>query len=896
MLIVANSSWPVVQGKTFTTLWIKEALASKRTLVLVPSLSLLSQTLREWTYAANQPFAVLCVCSDETVVKRNEDEVIHSVSELAFPTTSNTQEIKSFMEKDGAMVIFSTYQSSPLVADIQADPSIPVFDLVIADEAHRCTGKVSTAFSTVRDGNRIKAGKRLFATATPRTYTASVKKAAEARDIEVVGMDDEAVFGKVFYHLSFGDAIRQDLLTDYRIVIIGVDDPMIAEWIKNRELIKTDSGIENDAESLASQIGLLKAIKDFDLRRVISFHSRVSRAESFKHDLPQVLNWIDDEHRPYGELCADFVSGEMPANKRRQKLSRLKNLGRNERFLLTNAQCLSEGIDVPSLDGVAFINPRSSQVDIIQAIGRAIRLSKDKKFGTIVLPVFIAKGDNAVASIEASNFKPVWDVLNAFRAHDEEFAQQLDTIRTGLGRTQGTTVSSQSLPKLTIDLPASIDGSFGNSLSTYLVEQTTSPWNFWFGLLEDHVSQFGTAKVKDKFVTSVGFKLGAWVQNQRQHKAKGVLRGDRIEQLEKLPGWTWDVLTEQWEEGFQQLQRYLTLFGNARVPGGYVAIDGYKLGGWTKKQRAKKAEKRLSQDQINRLEALLGWSWDPFSEQWEEGFQQLQAFVKQHGNARVRQTYVTTEGYNLGKWTTQQRQKKSKNSLNNEQIDRLEALPNWTWDPLAEQWEEGFEKLQAYLKRASNSKVKAKDPSSSDSMNQRWISKQRQNKSKNILDQGQIERLEALPGWSWDPYPDKWEEGFRRLQAYVDQHGDARVLCGYATYDDYRLGTWVSHQRKSKFKNRLSQSQIERLEALPGWSWEPYAEQWEEAFEKLKTYVKQYCNAMVKEAYVTADGFKLGMWVGNQRQKKSKSRLSQDRVERLEALPGWIWSSKPERK
>ena len=285
-------------GKTFTMLWIKEKLGSDSTLVLLPSLGLLSQTLHEWTLAANQPFAVLCVCSDQTVGKEGADEAIHFVADLAFPVTSDTAEIRKFLKQDGAKVVFSTYQSSPLVAEAQSDASIQAFDLAIADEAHRCTGKVTSDFSTVLDSKRLRATKRLFATATPRTYTTSVKQAAEDRGIEVVGMDDEHVFGKVLYSLPFGEAIRRNLLTDYRIVIIGVDNPMIAEWIKNRELIKTDSGIENDAEAIAAQIGMLKAIKDYDLKRVISFHSRVNRAEAFTTDTPQIMAWISDEHRP----------------------------------------------------------------------------------------------------------------------------------------------------------------------------------------------------------------------------------------------------------------------------------------------------------------------------------------------------------------------------------------------------------------------------------------------------------------------------------------------------------------------------------------------------------------------------------------------------------------------
>lgn len=355
-------------GKTYVTLWIKEHLAAQRTLVLVPSLGLLSQLLREWTFAATTPFEVLCVCSDQTVGKKGDDETIHTVADLAFPVTSDSDDIKRFLAGAGNRVVFSTYQSSEIVALAQADAATPAFDLVVADEAHRCAGKVDNAFSTVLDNTQIRSHKRLFATATPRTYASNTKKAAEERGIEVV--------------------------------IIGVDDPTITEWIANRDLVTTATGLETDTESLAAQIGVLKAIKDYDLKRVISFHNRVKRAEAFTTEVQQVMAWIGDEHRPSVTLRTDFVSGDMPASKRKLKLDQLKALMPNERAVLSNARCLSEGVDVPSLDGVAFVDPRSSQVDIIQAVGRAIRLSPDKKVGTIILPVFIAAGQDAKEAID----------------------------------------------------------------------------------------------------------------------------------------------------------------------------------------------------------------------------------------------------------------------------------------------------------------------------------------------------------------------------------------------------------------------------------------------------------------------------------------------------------------
>ncbi|MCX6026465.1 MAG: DEAD/DEAH box helicase family protein, partial [Chloroflexi bacterium] len=199
-------------GKTYVTLWIKEQLAAQLTLVLVPSLGLLSQLLHEWTFAAATPLEVLCVCSDQTVGTKGNDEAIHSVADLAFPVTSDADEVERFLSGAGNRVVFSTYQSSSVIAAAQADPAIPAFDLVVADEAHRCAGKVGSDFTAVLDNAQIRSAKRLFATATPRTYSSNVKKSAEDRGVEIVGMDNTALFGAVLFALPFGKAIEKKLL------------------------------------------------------------------------------------------------------------------------------------------------------------------------------------------------------------------------------------------------------------------------------------------------------------------------------------------------------------------------------------------------------------------------------------------------------------------------------------------------------------------------------------------------------------------------------------------------------------------------------------------------------------------------------------------------------------
>jgi superfamily II DNA or RNA helicase len=466
-------------GKTLTALWIAEKLASRRTLVLVPSLSLISQTLTEWGRNAAAPFDYLVVCSDETVVHRGDDPAITSTNELGVPVTTDVKTIRQFLSlrRNKSAVVFATYQSSDRVAAAQAS-SAPGFDLVLADEAHRCTGPVDGLFTTVLDASKIKARYRLFMTATPRYFTGRVKQRAEELEYELASMDDVTRFGPVFHRLAFDAAIRANLLTDYQVVVIGVTQAEIRQWAEEARLVRTGDGVQTDARTLAAQIGLAKAMRQHDLCKIITFHSSVVKASrftdpAFADSLVGVVQRMSPSAKPTGHLWTAHISGRTPAGRRATLLSVFGKLSNDSRGVLSNCACLGEGVDVPVLDGVAFIDPKRSMIDIIQAVGRVIRKAEDKRVGIVVIPVFVDESEDADHALSNSAFEPVWQVLKALRAHDEELAEELDELRLKLGQRSPYGGRIRLPEKIKVDVPTLILEDFEQAFYVRIVEQTT---------------------------------------------------------------------------------------------------------------------------------------------------------------------------------------------------------------------------------------------------------------------------------------------------------------------------------------------------------------------------------------------------------------------------------------
>ncbi|MCT1456746.1 DEAD/DEAH box helicase family protein [Kocuria rhizophila] len=441
-------------GKTYTSLQIMQEQTPENATVLflVPSISLLSQTLTEWKRDASEEFRAFAVCSDVKVGKSTADDI--SATDLALPATTSAErlitQLNRFPDYAGRTVVFSTYQSIDVLHQAQ-QMGFPDFDLIVCDEAHRTTGATlagqeDSAFVRVHDQSFIRGTKRLYMTATPRVFDEGTRKKAEENSVVVASMDDAALFGPEFHRLGFGEAVEGGLLSDYKVLVLAVDEAAITRQFQ--ELLTDEDG-QLSIDDVARMVGCWKGLstrgsapggRDDDavphlgapapMRRAVAFAANIRESQRVADALERVSEQLTQDNPQDLLLRAEHVDGTMNVAQRGSKLRWLEaEPEQGECRILTNARCLSEGVDVPSLDAVMFLNPRNSQVDVVQSVGRVMRRAKDKDYGYIILPVGIPSGVAPEAALKDSKkYKVIWSVLNALRSHDDRFEAMVNHI------------------------------------------------------------------------------------------------------------------------------------------------------------------------------------------------------------------------------------------------------------------------------------------------------------------------------------------------------------------------------------------------------------------------------------------------------------------------------------
>lgn len=447
-------------GKTFTSLKIAEAFEKKenkqlKVLYLVPSIQLLTQTLRGWNNDTELKITSMAVTSDRDASRGEDGTEDIKASDIGYPATTskekllkNWEDVKKTQQTADMVVVFSTYQSIDVIGGAQKD-GFPEFDLIISDEAHRTTGahessKEASIFSRVHSNTYVQGRKRIYQTATPKIYGESAKKNAKEKSILISSMDDESKYGEVFYRMGFGQAVSHGILTDYKVMVLAVDETAIIKDMQST--LSDENGLNIDDvgrivgiwNGMMRRNGYKNPIKNspYDgapLERAIAFTRTIADSKKVSQQFEEVVNdyigsEIEDESI---HLSMRHADGTMNALQKGEVLDWLADPEKpsDEARIVSNVRFLTEGIDVPTLDAVIFLAPKKSQVDIVQAVGRIMRKAEGKDYGYIILPIVIPADETPETILDNNkNYEVVWQVINALRSVDERFEAMVDKL------------------------------------------------------------------------------------------------------------------------------------------------------------------------------------------------------------------------------------------------------------------------------------------------------------------------------------------------------------------------------------------------------------------------------------------------------------------------------------
>jgi superfamily II DNA or RNA helicase len=737
----AQLHWACGTGKTFVGRWLAEDFGAALSVVFVPSLALIAQALAEWQSASDWPFEAVVVCSDRTAADSWRVEpgwwAAHGVQ-----VTTDDAPVTTWLNRPlGALprVVFSTYHSAPVVARAARRARVR-FDLMVCDEAHRLAGRPDERFRAVlEDGfGGIPARKRLFATATP-IYA--------DRSGGLLSMDDIAVFDPVADRLDFAQAIEQGLLVDYQVLVLDAGGGARRE--------------EPESLGTTTPAAVLAAARE-GVTRLITFHSRVATARQF-------AGAIDGVALPDGRTVrAAAVAGTDPAARRHEVLAGLAESAPDQLSVVSNARCLTEGVNVPAVDGVVFADPRTSDTDIIQAIGRALRPAPSKTRGLIVLPVCVPEGDEA-ERLEGGEFATVWAVLRALRSLDPRMAAVLDRpkpygsrghLGDPLGHDSGGLVRFETDR---LDLSAFV-GRFVEPVDD------DAAWDTMLDRVAKWVADHGHAAIPVRAVSG-GARIDLWVSAQRRVYALGALRPDRAGRLVAIPGWGWTAEAARWFADFEVVKacavRGLDLIdpdiATAPLDRRDRRAKTRTVGQWCAWQRKAYRDGDLDEMFAGRCEEIPGWTWEAgLSANEQHLVDALGRWVDEHRDANV-PPGVTSGSLRLGDFVVALRRAKVTGRLPQALADEVAAVTparsvpgalEWRADET--RWELHLLALRQFAERTGGCAIPehgTEERGGSTFRIYEWATRQRYFYRHGRLDEERAVQLERIPGWTWERSP-----------------------------------------------------------------------------------------------------------------------------------------------
>ncbi len=779
-------------GKTLVALWAAEHMQAGKILVLLPSLALLRQTLHEWLHESTlASLAYLCVCSDPTVTQDADALATHQ-SDLDFQVSTDAKIVRDFLDAPfaGTKIIFSTYQSARVIGEGIKNGDF--FDFGVFDEAHKTAGREGRNFALALDDAHIPIRKRLFLTATPRHYNPHKRDDADEAEL-VFSMDNPEVYGSQAYRMTFAEAARQGIICRYKVVIsIITTDVVTNDLLKRGEVMINGDAVR--AKQVANQIALRDAVEKYGVKKVFTFHRTVQSAASF------VAEGNEGVQAQLPNFKTLHVSGAMPTAHRERVMREFRAASR---AVVSNARCLTEGVDVPAVDMVAFLSPRRSRVDIVQAIGRAMRRAPGKTVGYVLVPVYVelSTNESVEEAVSRADFDEIWDILQSLQEQDDVLAELIRHVGEQKGRVKGFDDSAFA-DHIDFSGPCLSLETLRIAVASRCLENICSSWDTWLGRLKVFKEQFGHCNVPRSHQEKSLFN---WVWTQRQRRKKGQLTEKQINVLENL-GIHWDR-DEMWAEKFEELQKFIMAHGHCEVA--FVNGKDDELADWIISQRNKNKKGQLRADRKAILDATSGFTWDTvtFNLKWQEMYNRLKKYHAVHGDTRVPQHWK--EDPKLAGWVLSQRTRLKSGDLNHEQIQLLKALG---FDAIIHKrgtWEETCQLLVKFKEIHGHCDVPSSDPNKK---LVRFVNSMRTQKNGGRLAPDRIEKLNGI-GFPWAAkrfdHPmeglhginSAWKMRFDELLCYKQIHGNCDVPSDWT--ENPKLGRWVSQQRQFKANGKL---------------------------------------------------------------------------------------------
>lgn len=902
---------PCGAGKTLTSLWIKEALQATNTLVLVPSLALLRQIKKEWNKSFNKQFIRLNVCSEKDIDNdknvENDSLIVHTY-EIPGNVTSDKNIIAEFLKQPNNKVVFSTYQS--LQAVVNALEILPDFrfDLVLADEAHKTAGfEDQNKFTLVHNAEKLRSSKRLYMTATPRIASSELKALHKERLKYLKDMSNPKDFGKEAYRMTFGTAIEKGILVNYKIIAVGVSDSDLKKNIdKNIILTKTERIID-----YAHNYALNIAMEKYNAYHALTFHSRVKLAFKFAERHPKLV----------ANISATSISGEQTTSEREKILDNFKA---SARAVVSNARCLTEGVDVPIIDMVYYGDPKNSKIDIVQSAGRALRKGGNKAWGYIVVPIFHKDKQTVEEAIDKSQYKNLITVIRSLCDQDERLEAEINELawdkenKSAKGTIEFTFSDDDTDKVIQFE---KIQEKLKNSLFNQIIDNLKDPWEIHYKQLEEYYKEYGHSDIPARHKHK-GFALGTWAVAQRTEFRKNRLSEREIKLLKKL-NFEFEPV-DFYKDFIIELRAYYENFGNVNVPTQHK--DFLRLGRSVNKVRTlysqgkrdksgnivAKGKGTLLKSEIDELNSL-GFVWMVRKDNWEDNFLELQEYFNKNGHSSVKMAenvvlYYWRYGIIRRQKNLSEERKKKLASINFEYlINKNSSNSNIETQDISEinldpgafekQWEEMFERLKSFVKTNDHFLISKSTPENKQLSS--WAITQRIANKKKRLSPERIDKLNEIQ-FPWtlpkgrkrlndeinteqkNKTFDAWDKYYMELLNYKLKNGHSNVP---KQYHASSLAQWVSRQRYLNKKQKLSQEQIEKLNLLD-FQWGDLKTDfqkkiWLKSFEKLKEVYTTNGNSTVTKSYHDKQ---LATWVLQQRHRRKKGNLKQEFIDLLDSL------------